>query len=217
MILICYIYVALAAYNTGYLTKTLGSVEGVVDCVAKIAVVRSTELPPPPLVRGEGGGRVSGRDWKRYWNKGTDGVIDVPIGGVCEVLYGEGRELEGWEVEEEEKFMRETGLALERSSAGGVGGGGRGGEFDSGLGDGAVERLRQVMHDGTGSMRTPLDGASDDDRLVRTGSIDGGGSTISVPSPTSKTGGSRKGKRKGKHHQNQHQPHGSTTTSSSKR
>ena len=28
--------------------------------------------------------------WKQIWNHGTDGVMDVPIGGVCEVLYGDG-------------------------------------------------------------------------------------------------------------------------------
>ena len=27
--------------------------------------------------------------WKEIWNLGTDGVMDVPLGGVCEVLYGE--------------------------------------------------------------------------------------------------------------------------------
>lgn len=27
-------------------------------------------------------------NWKMIWNEGTDAVMDVPIGGVCEVLYG---------------------------------------------------------------------------------------------------------------------------------
>ena len=27
--------------------------------------------------------------WKQMWNQGMDAVMDVPIGGVCEVLYGE--------------------------------------------------------------------------------------------------------------------------------
>ncbi|KIW18139.1 hypothetical protein PV08_02427 [Exophiala spinifera] len=27
-------------------------------------------------------------NWKMTWNEGTDAVMDVPIGGVCEVLYG---------------------------------------------------------------------------------------------------------------------------------
>jgi len=28
--------------------------------------------------------------WRQTWNEGTDAVMDVPIGGVCEVLYGDG-------------------------------------------------------------------------------------------------------------------------------
>lgn len=36
-------------------------------------------------------------DWKRLWSHGTDAVMDVPIGGVCEILYGVGREREEWE------------------------------------------------------------------------------------------------------------------------
>jgi hypothetical protein len=31
-------------------------------------------------------------NWRQMWNEGTDAVMDVPIGGVCEVLYGEGRD-----------------------------------------------------------------------------------------------------------------------------
>lgn len=31
-------------------------------------------------------------DWKEVWSEGTDAVMDVPLGGVCEVLYGDGRE-----------------------------------------------------------------------------------------------------------------------------
>ncbi|KAF8473846.1 PIG-P-domain-containing protein [Kalaharituber pfeilii] len=93
-----WIYVALAGYNTGYLTPRLGAVEGVVDGAAKIAGV-------PGGARGGAGER--GREWRRMWNKGTDGVIDVPIGGVCEVLYGEGRELEDWEVDYWEQMERQ--------------------------------------------------------------------------------------------------------------
>ena len=31
-------------------------------------------------------------NWRQMWNEGTDAVMDVPVGGVCEVLYGEGRD-----------------------------------------------------------------------------------------------------------------------------
>lgn len=27
-------------------------------------------------------------DWRNLWNEGTDAVMDIPIGGVCEILYG---------------------------------------------------------------------------------------------------------------------------------
>ena len=33
------------------------------------------------------------------WGEGTDAVMDVPLAGVCEVLYGEGRD---WDSEVEE-------------------------------------------------------------------------------------------------------------------
>lgn len=69
-----YIFVALSAYNIGYLTRGVGSVETVVDDAGFVAVV-------------EGKGRV---DYGRVWGEGTDGVMDVPLGGVCEVLHGGG-------------------------------------------------------------------------------------------------------------------------------
>lgn len=36
-------------------------------------------------------------EWRKLWNEGTDAVMDVPIGGVCEILYGAGRERGEWE------------------------------------------------------------------------------------------------------------------------
>ena len=33
---------------------------------------------------------LQGLAWRQIWNEGTDAVMDVPIGGVCEVLYGDG-------------------------------------------------------------------------------------------------------------------------------
>ena len=89
--LIIYIYVALASYNTGYLTMPMDSVQNIVDDDAHVAVVdargclkrkreslrASNDLPDPLKT-----------DWRILWNEGTDAVMDVPIGGVCEVLYG---------------------------------------------------------------------------------------------------------------------------------
>ena len=107
-----YIYVALAAYNTEYLTPPLSSVTNLVDDAANIAALH---------VRGGGGkgangslGKKGGRtrasvkggrevasdfvverderiEWAELWSHGTDAVMDVPIGGVCEILYGNGQ------------------------------------------------------------------------------------------------------------------------------
>jgi len=36
--------------------------------------------------------RAEKMNWRQMWNEGTDAVMDVPIGGVCETFYSEGRE-----------------------------------------------------------------------------------------------------------------------------
>ncbi|KAH6990786.1 PIG-P-domain-containing protein [Ilyonectria sp. MPI-CAGE-AT-0026] len=87
-----YIYVALAAYNTEILTLPLASVETIVDGAGHLA-----EIDTKGRMRGgrnreskaEGNGRLR---WREVWNEGTDAVMDIPLAGVCEVLYGEGRE-----------------------------------------------------------------------------------------------------------------------------
>lgn len=109
-----YIYVALAAYNTEYLTPPMGSVTTLVDEAANIAALQ---------VRGQSGKGATGSagkkavkvkasvrsivdhgpqfivekdepvDWAGMWNQGTDAVMDVPIGGVCELLYGDHQSL----------------------------------------------------------------------------------------------------------------------------
>jgi hypothetical protein len=38
-------------------------------------------------------------NWRNVWNEGTDAVMDVPLAGVCEVLYGERRDVDE-EIEE---------------------------------------------------------------------------------------------------------------------
>lgn len=95
---IVYIYVALASYNTGYLTLPMGSIENIVDEAAHVAVLDGRGN----IVRKQGHqgkwrgvghegswGGGQGVDWRKAWSQGTDGVMDVPIGGVCEILYGE--------------------------------------------------------------------------------------------------------------------------------
>lgn len=114
VVLIVYIYVALASWNTGYLTLGLGRVECLVDEAAQVGVVdRGTgEIIRDVIWDERGGGtnkdKVKGSrarsrknsfsayrfdvgeevNWKDFWSTGTDAVMDVPIGGVCEILYG---------------------------------------------------------------------------------------------------------------------------------
>ena len=96
---IVYIYVALALFNVEYLTLPMTSIENIVDEAANIAVLDSKGRIKR---KGKGthekqGGvhdvdlRVGGLDWKSLWSEGTDAVMDVPVGGVCEILYGEGK------------------------------------------------------------------------------------------------------------------------------
>lgn len=115
--LVVYIYVALASFNVGYLTLPLKSAECLVDEAANVAVIdeagkivrndrASWRSPSPdrlkrPAVgrKGKNGGhsrqssltRVQPQrelNWRSMWNEGTDAVMDIPIGGVCEILYG---------------------------------------------------------------------------------------------------------------------------------
>lgn len=108
-----YIYVALLSYNVEYLTLPMQSVECMVDEAAQIAVVDSKGRLIKPARRGAssslGGGHhrrgsmtattgtagaagIGDIKWRNVWSEGTDAVMDIPIGGVCEVLYGEGRD-----------------------------------------------------------------------------------------------------------------------------
>lgn len=111
-----YIYVALASYNTGYLTLPMSSIENIVDEAADVAVLdehgkinrrkggggdggsdrRAAEAEaeaeafyPPDLDNNNVGG--DDVDWVGFWSEGTDAVMDVPAGGVCEILYGRGK------------------------------------------------------------------------------------------------------------------------------
>ncbi|KAK5694152.1 hypothetical protein LTR97_009773 [Elasticomyces elasticus] len=128
VMLVVYIYVALACYNTGYLTLKMADVGCLVDEAANVAVVDAQgkiirEERPSWEVAGErekhasvrkGSGKNGGHsrqasagkvqmhhelDWRTLWKEGTDAVMDIPIGGVCEILYGhsddEADELEG--------------------------------------------------------------------------------------------------------------------------
>jgi len=120
---IMYIYVALASFNTGYLTLPMESIENMVDDAAHVAIVdRDGNIIRPKKFsrfatqpKHHTGGKHSrqnssgtmGRttaiqspftgkdaDWTSMWAEGTDAVMDIPIGGVCEILYGAGRQLD---------------------------------------------------------------------------------------------------------------------------
>ncbi|KAL4904367.1 hypothetical protein BDW74DRAFT_154704 [Aspergillus multicolor] len=98
---IIYLYVALASYNTGYLTLPMNSVENIVDEVANIAVIDGKGRRRPggaaKMRPGATSFQIMGPqnrkvNWKEIWSEGTDAVLDVPVGGVCEVLYGQERD-----------------------------------------------------------------------------------------------------------------------------
>lgn len=92
-----YIYVALACYNTEYLTLPMSSIENIVDAAANVAVLDETGKVEGKNNNGLRSGKESAYnelefhqlDWKTLWSEGTDAVMDVPIGGVCEILYGQ--------------------------------------------------------------------------------------------------------------------------------
>lgn len=101
--LVVYIYVALASYNTGYLTLPLSSIETIIDESANVATIdgkgrleRSNAGPKEKSrekkERSDRDRERTIKDWKALWSVGTDAVMDVPLGGVCEVLYGDFRE-----------------------------------------------------------------------------------------------------------------------------
>lgn len=86
-----YIYVALASYNTGYLTLPMSSIENIVDEAAHVAVL--DHYGRIQRKAGRAGTAIGINDakevdWSTLWNEGTDAVMDVPVGGVCEILYG---------------------------------------------------------------------------------------------------------------------------------
>ncbi len=98
-----YTYVALAAYNTEILTLPLENVETIVDEAANVAAVDARGRPKTDVAGGRRrterekdgrddrtAGRARGPNWRSMWNEGTDAVMDVPLAGVCEVLYGGG-------------------------------------------------------------------------------------------------------------------------------
>ena len=99
VMLIVYIYVALASYNTGYLTLPMNSIENLVDEAANIAAVDfngrkkvgsdKRQLDRKRIDETDDWRRNWRKNWETTWSTGTDAVMDIPIGGVCEILYGD--------------------------------------------------------------------------------------------------------------------------------
>jgi phosphatidylinositol N-acetylglucosaminyltransferase subunit P len=89
-----YTYIALAAYNKEILTVPMNSIEAIVDDCAKVAIIDGRGRIRDGGKRKSKANGVAGQelDWERVWSIGTDAVMDVPLAGVCEVLYGEGRQ-----------------------------------------------------------------------------------------------------------------------------
>ena len=77
----------------------MDSIENLVDETANIAVIDSKgrrrpggsqkRNPDAATAQTIGCGAPKRKlDWRNVWNEGTDAVMDIPVGGVCEVLYG---------------------------------------------------------------------------------------------------------------------------------
>ena len=69
----------------------MGSIENIVDDTAFVAILNSRGKIQRKQVQGKpvnGPQHMSKIDWTDAWSGGTDAVMDIPIGGVCEVLYG---------------------------------------------------------------------------------------------------------------------------------
>ncbi|KAL8867238.1 MAG: hypothetical protein Q9174_005792, partial [Haloplaca sp. 1 TL-2023] len=76
-----YIYVALAAYNTEYLTLPMNSIENIVDEAANIASLDNLKHRRTRSASHSHDNDVHQEHWLSVWNEGTDAVMDVPIGG----------------------------------------------------------------------------------------------------------------------------------------
>lgn len=100
VMLIIYIYVALAAYNIEYLTLPMASLETIVDEASKIATIDSKGRIRPGEPRrqlSEARARELELNFVDIWSEGTDAVMDIPLAGVNEVLYGSRSEETGGE------------------------------------------------------------------------------------------------------------------------
>lgn len=75
----------------------MSSIETIIDDAANIATIDSRGRMRSSYKKRERErerererASIAIQDWKSIWSHGTDAVMDVPLGGVCEVLYGDG-------------------------------------------------------------------------------------------------------------------------------
>jgi phosphatidylinositol glycan class P protein len=101
VMLLVYIHVTLASYNTGYLTVPLSSIETIIDNAANVATI----VAQGRTMSCRGGNR--GKDKERRKGEaregeviGLEGAVEsgggcygCAIGRICDVLYGQSREL----------------------------------------------------------------------------------------------------------------------------
>ncbi|KGO38264.1 putative DNA binding domain [Penicillium expansum] len=87
VMLLIYIYAALATYNTGYLTLPMHSIENIVDEVANVSVIDgkarrrpggATKMKPGATSYQIMGPQNRKVNWREIWSEGTDAVMDVP-------------------------------------------------------------------------------------------------------------------------------------------
>lgn len=64
----------------------MSSIETIIDESANVAVIDGKGRMRSSFKVKEGGEGKG--DFREVWSVGTDAVMDVPLGGVCEVLYG---------------------------------------------------------------------------------------------------------------------------------
>ena len=67
----------------------MNSIENIVDEAANIAPIDQRRGTRGGVVGRTGTIKPEEVDWHSLWNEGTNAVMDVPVGGVCEILYGE--------------------------------------------------------------------------------------------------------------------------------
>lgn len=94
VMLLVYIYVALASYNLEILTLPLNHIETIVDDAGQLAVIDSKGRLKGSTSREKKVDANGKLRWREVWSEGTDAVVDIPLAGVCEVLYGGGNDMD---------------------------------------------------------------------------------------------------------------------------